>query len=132
MDDDFKKIAEKIEAEGGHIPDANSNVKRNNEKATSTDDHLQFFSKEVGTVRPVSGAIPNNRTEYQMFIEKPTMSIMALNQQHAPLGQWLIRSASGKQDGDYVMNEGEMGWKVKWRIYMQTISLLFFVLAHRR
>ena len=108
VDENFKKIAEKMEATGHHVPDANSNVKRNNKDAINTDDQLQFFSKEVGTVRPISGAIPTNRSEYQAYIEKPTMSVSRLNREHAPLGRWLIRSASGKQDGDFVLNQDEI------------------------
>jgi len=108
VDEDFKKIAEKVKAEGGHIPDANSNVKRNNMMATSVESHHQFFSKEVGAVRPISGAIPTNRSEYQMYIERPTQATQILNRHHAPLGRWLIRSASGKLDGDIVTNLDEL------------------------
>lgn len=97
LDEDFKKIAEEEEATGHPIPDANSNVKRNNKEAIDMHDQHQFFSKEVGTVRPISGAIPTNRHEYQAYIEKPTASVSKLNREHGPLGRWLIRSASGKQ-----------------------------------
>ena len=42
------------------------------------------------------------------MIEKPSQALQALNRKHVPLGRWIIRSAVGKKDGDYVCNTDEV------------------------
>ena len=92
--------------------DANYNVRTNNSDTTSTvvngNSHIPFSSKSVGTVKPINAAIPSNRAEYQHMIEKPTQALQALNRKHVPFGRWIIRSAVGKKDGDYVCNTDEV------------------------
>lgn len=36
------------------------------------------------------------------------MAVQHLNDLHAPMGRWVIRSASGKEDGDFVNNQDEI------------------------
>ncbi|GMI00921.1 hypothetical protein TrLO_g12166 [Triparma laevis f. longispina] len=92
--------------------DANHNVRTNNNDTTSSvnkgKSNIPFSSKNVGTVKPINAAIPSNRAEYQHMIEKPTQHLQILNRKHVPLGRWILRSATGKKDGDYVCNTDEV------------------------
>jgi len=91
---------------------ANFRVRENNTAVTKTvvKGHIStpFSSNVVGEVRPVSAAIPSNRAEFAYMIEKPTLALSQLNDKHVPLGRWIIRSAVGKEDGEYVCNMDEV------------------------
>ena len=92
--------------------DANYRVRSNNIDITKTvvNGHVSmpFESNVVGEVKPISAAIPYNRSDFEKMIEKPTLSIAQLNERHVPLGRWIIRSAVGKDDGAYVCNTDEI------------------------